>query len=126
MNNKKFLLPAVLLLLLFTLQNAGAQAPTPWPQVKKEMHPWTRWWWMGSAVDQKNLDTLLTTYQKAGFGGVEVTPIYGAIGFENRYIDFLSPKWMEMLHFTVQKAFSLGMGVDMNTGTGWPFGGPHI
>ena len=37
------------------------------------MHPWTRWWWMGSAVDEKNLDKVLTTYSKAGFGGVEVT-----------------------------------------------------
>ncbi|MCU7549684.1 glycosyl hydrolase [Chitinophagaceae bacterium LB-8] len=97
-----------------------------WPQVKKEMQPWTRWWWMGSAVDEENLGYLLTTYKKAGFGGVEVTPIYGAIGYENRYIDFLSPKWMNMLNFTVQKATSLGMGVDLNTGTGWPFGGPQI
>src|SRR3954463_11733663 len=97
-----------------------------WPQQTKEMHPWTRWWWMGSAVDEKNLDKLLTTYSQAGFGGVEVTPIYGAIGYENRYIRFLSPQWMNMLNFTVQKASSVGMGVDMNNGTGWPFGGPQV
>lgn len=97
-----------------------------WPQVKKEMRPWTRWWWMGSAVDEKNIERLLTAYQVAGFGGVEITPIYGAIGFEKRYIDFLSPKWISMLDFTVQKSRALGMGVDMNTGTGWPFGGPQI
>ena len=98
----------------------------PWPVLTKEMHPWTRWWWMGSAVDERNLDKVLTTYSHAGFGGVEITPIYGAIGFENRYIPFLSPKWMSMLGFTVEKATSLGMGVDMNTGTGWPFGGPQV
>jgi len=111
---------------LFQCMYAQAIAQTIWPSVKKEMHPWTRWWWMGSAVDEKNLDYLLTTYQKAGFGGFEITPIYGAKGYENRYIDFLSPRWMQMLDFTVQKANSLGMGVDMNTGTGWPFGGPQI
>ncbi|GAC1481607.1 MAG: glycosyl hydrolase [Flavisolibacter sp.] len=97
-----------------------------WPQQKKEMYPWTRWWWMGNAVDHKNISTLLTTYKQVGFGGVEVTPIYGAIGFENRYIKFLSPQWMDRLKFTVHKAQLLGMGVDMNTGTGWPFGGPQI
>ena len=31
-----------------------------------------------------------------------------------------------MLNITVKKATSLGMGVDMNTGTGWPFGGPQV
>ena len=108
-------------------RNDTTKAETnPWPQLKKEMHPWTRWWWMSSAVDEKNLDKLLTTYSNAGFGGVEVTPIYGAIGFEKRYINFLSPQWMSMLNFTVKKASSLGMGVDMNTGTGWPFGGPQV
>ena len=97
-----------------------------WPEVKKEMHPWTRWWWMGNAVDKENLEKQLTLYADAGIGGVEITPIYGAKGFESRYIDFLSPQWVKMLNVTVNKANSLGMGVDMNLGTGWPFGGPQI
>lgn len=99
---------------------------TPWPVIKQQMRPWTRWWWMGNAVDEKNLGTALTTYQQAGIGGVEITPIYGAKGFESRYIKYLSPQWMQMLDFTVKKAHALNMGVDMNTGTGWPFGGPQI
>lgn len=117
-------------ILIFTLSFAElslAQTKnTVWPVMEKQMKPWVRWWWMGSAVDEKNLTQNLTTYQKAGIGGVEITPIYGAVGFENRYIDFLSPKWMEMLKFTVNKSNQLGIGVDMNTGTGWPFGGPQI
>jgi len=99
---------------------------TVWPQITKEMQPWTRWWWMGNAVDDKNTARLLEMYHQVGFGGVEVTPIYGAIGYENRYLQFLSPQWMSALGFTIQKAKTLGMGVDMNTGTGWPFGGPQI
>ncbi|MDT3403977.1 glycosyl hydrolase [Mucilaginibacter terrae] len=105
---------------------AQTKQPLVWPKVKAETRPWTRWWWMGSAVDQKNIGMLLKKYQQAGFGGVEVTPIYGAVGFENRYVDFLSPKWMEMLKYTSSTAAKLGMGMDMNTGTGWPFGGPQI
>src|SRR5882724_5428671 len=102
------------------------QTPSCWPSITKEMRPWTRWWWMGNAVDDKNTETLLDTYHHAGFGGVEVTPIYGAIGYESRYLQFLSPQWMSALNFTVARAKSIGMGVDMNTGTGWPFGGPQI
>jgi hypothetical protein len=97
-----------------------------WPEIKKEMHPWTRWWWMGNAVDKENLERELTLFAEAGIGGVEITPIYGARGFESRYINFLSPQWIDMLKVTVQKANALGLGVDMNNGTGWPFGGPQI
>lgn len=97
-----------------------------WPPVKKEMKPWTRWWWMGSAVDEKNLDLRLSQMAEAGMGGVEITPIYGVKGYEDHYINFLSPKWMKMLDYVEQRSSSLGMGVDMNTGTGWPFGGPQI
>ncbi|OCX51851.1 glycoside hydrolase [Mucilaginibacter sp. PPCGB 2223] len=107
-------------------QSKKPATATVWPQITKEMQPWTRWWWMGNAVDNKNTVHLLELYHKAGFGGVEVTPIYGAIGYENRYLQFLSPQWMSALDFTIQKAKALGMGVDMNTGTGWPFGGPQI
>src|SRR5215218_4153573 len=104
----------------------GRHAPTVWPAAERQMRPWTRWWWMGNAVDAPNIQRLLRLYAGAGFGGVEITPIYGARGFEYRYIDFLSARWMEMLRLTVRTADALDMGVDMNTGTGWPFGGPQI
>lgn len=97
-----------------------------WPEITRESKPWTRWWWMGNAVNKTDIEKQLRSLADAGFGGVEITPIYGAMGYEDQYIDYLSDEWMEMLHFTLQKADELGMGVDMNTGTGWPFGGPHI
>ena len=89
-------------------------------------HPWTRWWWLGSAVDKTNLTLMLTEFHDAGIGGVEICPIYGAKGYEDRFIDFLSPKWMEMLAHTTTEAKRLDVGVDMTTGTGWPFGGPNV
>ncbi len=64
--------------------------------------------------------------REPGIGGVEITPIYGARGYESRAIEFLSPRWIEMLEFTAREAQRLGMGVDMATGTGWPFGGPEV
>ncbi|MBC7365441.1 MAG: glycoside hydrolase [Undibacterium sp.] len=97
-----------------------------WPEITRENKPWTRWWWPGSAVDKASLTRQLEQFAAAGLGGVEITPIYGAKGYEDRYIDYLSPKWMEMLEHTAREARRLGLGVDMATGTGWPFGGPWI
>jgi hypothetical protein len=121
---------SVLLLSTSIFGLANAQKPVKntgsWPAIEKQMKPWTRWWWMGNAVDEQNLNLVLKKYADAGLGGVEITPIYGAKGFEKQYLQFLSPQWMDVLHYTVNKANSLGLGVDMNTGTGWPFGGPQI
>ncbi|HEY8918467.1 MAG TPA: glycosyl hydrolase, partial [Chitinophaga sp.] len=97
-----------------------------WPPIQKETRPWTRWWWLGNAVDTPGLAYNLQAMQQAGIGGVEITPIYGTRGFENKFIDFLSPHWMQMLGYTIHESNRLGMTVDMNTGTGWPFGGPGI
>ena len=110
--------------LCFAFGNLSAQ--NPWPNATNTAQPWTRWWWMGSAVDENGLDKQLTTLSKAGFGGVEIVPIYGAKGFENRYLNYLSPEWMKTLQFTTTKAKSLNMGVDMAVGTGWPIGGPQV
>lgn len=107
-------------------QKAQENTVGAWPEIKKEHKPWTRWWWMGSAVDKENIAHLLEQYAEAGIGGVEIAPIYGAKDYGDRYIDFLSPEWMEMLRFTVDKADSLEMGVDMTLGTGWPFRGPQV
>lgn len=97
-----------------------------WPEVKTESKPAARWWWMGNGVDKANLTFNLSAYAKAGMGTMEITPIYGVQGNEANEISFLSPKWMEMLNHTENEANRLGMQIDMNTGTGWPFGGPEV
>lgn len=97
-----------------------------WPVLTQQTRPWTYWWWMGSAVDKTNITRELTRYRDAGLGGVHIIPIYGAKGFENKFIDYLSPQWMEMLRHTVEEGRRLGLGVDMTTGSGWCFGGPHV
>jgi len=81
---------------------------------------------MGSAVDETNLARELQRYRDAGLGGVHIIPIYGARGFEQKFIPYLSPQWMAMLDYTIREAGRLGMGVDMTTGSGWCFGGPHV
>ena len=104
----------------------AAPALHEWPPVTTQSRPHAYWWWMGSAVDTNNISKELTRYRDAGMGGVHIIPIYGAKGWESNYIRYLSPKWMEMLDYTVTEAKRLGMEVDMTTGTGWCFGGPEV
>lgn len=104
----------------------AADGDTKWPQQTVESKPWTRWWWFGSAVDETNLTYNIGKLGKAGIGGVEITPIYGVKGYEDKYIPYLSPKWMNMLSYTHNQAQKWEMQVDMNNSTGWPFGGPDV
>jgi len=106
--------------------SATLSSDLSWPAVTSQTRPWTRWWWMGSIVNEKDLTTEIEKYEKAGLGGMEITPIYGVKGDEDRFIDYLSPKWMKMLVHTLKEANRLGMGIDMATGNGWPFGGPWV
>lgn len=101
-------------------------AQKDWPALTQENKPWTRWWWMGSAVDSAGISWQISEMKKAGFGGVEIVPIYGAKGHEEKYLNYLSPSWMKMLDFTVAEAAAADMGVYLAAGTGWPIGGPQV
>ena len=99
----------------------GDAAGAGWPVITSTMRPWTRWWWMGSAVNKADLTENMERYKAVGLGGLELTPIYGVKG--SQFIPYLSPAWMDMLEHTLKEAGRLGLGLDMATGTGWPFGG---
>ncbi len=116
----------ILPLVLALLGHAAWASTLEWPTVTNQTKPWTRWWWMGSIVNAKGLATEMQKYAQAGLGGLEITPIYGVKGCEDRFLDYLSPRWMEMLECTLKEARRLDLGVDMATGNGWPFGGPWI
>lgn len=116
---RQFLFSAALALTLA----ANAQQ---WPEPRQEAKPGTRWWWLGSAVDEKNLEWNLKQYADHGIGAVEITPIYGVQGNEANNISFLSPRYMEILKYVDAQCQKNGIELDMATGTGWPFGGPWV
>jgi len=116
----------ILLLLALFVSCSQSSSELEWPRIDKETRPWTRWWWMGNAVNKEELSAAMEEYKEAGLGGVEITPIYGVEGYEDKFITYLSDAWMEMLIHTLEEGKRLGLGVDMATGTGWPFGGPWV
>ncbi len=115
----------LLICALCTLAIVTTQAQQ-WPKPLPEAKAGTRWWWMGSAVDKENLWWNLSEYAKAGIGAVEITPLYGVQGNEKNELPFLSPEWMQALKDVQDISRRVGIEVDMNCGTGWPFGGPLV
>ena len=111
---------------LMVAVSGPASAQLSWPAVTREAKPWTRWWWLGSAVDSAGISAQLRELSRAGFGGVEVTSIYGARGAELAYVPYLSPQWVALLAHTADEAHRLGMGVDVPPGSGWRLGGPRV
>lgn len=117
---------AAALLSFGTLRTVRTQGTLGWPAVSFESRPWTRWWWLGSALDASTITRELASLRDAGFGGVEITPIYGVRGQESRFVPYLSDAWLKLLDHTLAEARRFGLGVDLATGTGWPFGGPWV
>ena len=115
-----------LCILLFSCTTHNTGGALSWPSLSSESKPWTYWWWPGSAVTKEDITANLEDFAAAGMGGVHIIPIYGVKGHEESFIPFLSEEWMSMLAHCTHEAARLGMGVDMTSGTGWPFGGPQL
>jgi hypothetical protein len=127
--SKQFLLIGLFILLSISnirLAIAQANKPYDWPSITNETKPWTRWWWMGNAVNVNDLSFLMRQYKNAGLGGLEITPIYGVRGYENQFHRFLSPAWLKLLDHTLYEGKNLGLGIDLAQASGWPFGGPWV
>ena len=118
---------ALLLLLLPQFISAQQTNTLPsWPPINKETRPWTRWWWPGSIVNQKDMTAALQKYANVGLGGMELTVLYGVKGQEEKFINYLSPEWMKMFVYTLGEAKRLDLGVDLANSSSWPFGGPWV
>lgn len=105
---------------------SGASFAQSWPTSNPEAKAGARWWWLGSAVSEADLRWNMQEYSKAGIGALEITPLYGVQGNEKNEIDFLTATWMDKLKFVQAEGAKDGILVDMNNGTGWPFGGPYV
>lgn len=122
MLNKTIFKTSALILLASTI----AAAQPKWKPITQQSKPWSRWWWEGNAVNPTDLTYNMEAYKKVGLGGLEITPIYGVKGYESQFIDFLSPKWVDMFKHTLKEGTRLGMGIDLANASGWPFGGRWV
>ena len=88
--------------------------------------PYTRWWFFGNSVEKESLTSQLEYMKSVGIGGVCIAPVDDKYNIGKHSMDFLSPKYMDILAHISSEAKRLGLSVDMTMGCGWPFGGPWI
>ena len=123
------------LLALLPLSSITASSPFPSPSLsgrageslragESQSLAGARWWWLGSAVTEAGLTWQMEQMASHGIGALEITPLYGVKGNDKNNIPFLSDRWMQVLRHTISEGHRLGIQIDMNLGTGWPFGGP--
>ena len=94
--------------------------------------PWTRWWWPGNLVTTDELQREMHLFAEVGIAGVEIQPFAisvsdadkDSVGWQQAGWD--SPEFYEHLASVMLEARALGMGVDLNNGSGWPTGGPQV
>lgn len=120
------LLFGVILINYSCADNKKDRAEAGWPEITAQTRPWTRWWWHDSDVTPEGLTENMEILKAAGFGGLEITAIYGVKGHENEAIEFQSDEWMKVFEYTLQEGKKLDLGIDLANASGWPFGGPWI
>jgi hypothetical protein len=109
-----------------SIPQAASSDPFGWNHLTASAQPACFWWWLGSSVNEAEIERQLKVLKDAGFGGVMVCPLYPYKHPSIASIPFLSDRWVEVFRFTLAKGKELGMIVDVTTGGGWPIGGPWI
>src|SRR5579883_1252181 len=107
---KRFLACSVLAVLCFA---APAAAQTVAAVQRGFEHPpddsriMMRWWWFGPAVKKPELEREMRAMKQGGIGGFEVQPVY-PLEVDGNF-PYLSPEFLDDLHFTADKAKDLGL-----------------
>eukprot|EP00756_Hemistasia_phaeocysticola_P044380 Hpha_TRINITY_DN1802_c0_g2::TRINITY_DN1802_c0_g2_i1::g.170623::m.170623 len=95
-------------------------------------HPWTRWWWPGSAVAEGEVRRQLKTLREVGIRGVEVQAMTWGLVSQPGDAEFketrgyLSAQYNSAVRTAVETANSLGMKVDLALGSSWPSGSSSV
>lgn len=93
--------------------------------------PFTRWWWPGNDVEQKELMREVELFAKNHFGGMELQPMSLVMptkgkGRAERIMSYDTPAYYDNLKVMLEAAARHGLTVDMTNGSGWPSGGAHL
>lgn len=94
--------------------------------------PWTRWWWPGNLVTTKELTREMQMFADIGLAGVEIQPFAISLSKQDlarkdwQVNGWDSPQFYKNIHTVLESAKRLGLEVDLNNGSGWPTGGPHV
>jgi hypothetical protein len=107
----------------------------------REAGPWVYWFFFDNVLSPEEITRELEELAAAGFAGAELrfVSMHGFEGTPGPWFDqqgwarlglerleFLSPKFVDALEHACAEAQRLGLQLSINTGMGWPPGGPWI
>ena len=119
----------ILLLLSFCLLPAAAAGDDPhpfaWNRLAREAYPGAFWWWLGSAVNEAELEREIKSLAEVGIKTLRLDAIYRGEDSAVPTIDYLSDPWIGSLKTTARLCRAHDVQLDL-WGNGWPMGGPWI
>ncbi|HEV2709661.1 MAG TPA: glycosyl hydrolase [Edaphobacter sp.] len=90
--------------------------------------PMVRWWWFGLAVQKPEILRELQQMKADGIGGAELAFEYPQVldnpAKDLKNLPFLSPEFLDDVHYAQAEGRKLGLRIDVTLGSGWPYGGP--
>jgi hypothetical protein len=90
-----------------------------------EARPKTLYFWMNGNVTREGIDADLAAIRAAGLGGV--LAFDGSSDIPKGPVDYLSPKWLDLMTHMMKRGEELGLTVGMQNAPGWSSsGGPWI
>ena len=103
----------------------GAQHPFGWDRIEPSAYPGAYWWWMGSAVNEIELERDIAALSDVGIKTLRLDAIYSAEGSSVPEIPYLSDDWKRAAKTALDIARDKGVTLDF-WGNGWPYGGPQM
>jgi hypothetical protein len=99
--------------------DSGFRKPPP------QARPWVYWMFMDGNMTREGITADLEAMAKAGLGGAIFMEV--DVGIPRGPVEFMSPRWQELLRYAVKEAERLGLELTLNAGPGWTgSGGPWI
>lgn len=87
----------------------------------KACRPWVYWWWLNANVTESSITKDLEAMARQGFGGFLLFDVtaYGheIVAPPQRKIEFMSPRWRELVRFALGEARRLGLQASINLST---------
>jgi hypothetical protein len=126
MKSKNLLLPLLVALFCVGGSHAEESLEQAFKQPPDSARPWVYWYFQDGHLTREGMKADLEAMKKAGIGGalyLEVT----AMGIPKGPIEFMSPKWQDLIVAAIHDCERLGLEFALGTGPGWcGAGGPWI
>src|SRR5689334_17665259 len=98
------------------LKGAQTSSHAAFPEPQPEARMTAFYWWFGPSQTKAQVGRELEAMRTAGIGGVYLFPCYPLTADDEVNTPYLSPKFLDVLRFTLERASELSITVDLLVG----------